>query len=200
MTPSTRRSAFTTGKLGWAVSGCVRNAAAAWSVMVPGSVCTSFVITSLTRVNARGSMQYFRTIWCPQRAIFSVRIERRMSRTVTACAAPQEAITGSSICVLPVNSTAKKVAVNGERIVPPMVAAMASSGQKPGDASGIKPDATAPIAPPMMSKGARTPPDVPEPSAADQMIALTTSRSRAALGRMSPCTMFAILSYPTPSA
>ena len=49
---------------------------------------------------------------------------------------PQAAISGSSTWVLPVSSTAKKVAVSGERIVPPMVAAIASSAQKPGLADG----------------------------------------------------------------
>ena len=36
------------------------------------------------------------------------------------------------------------------------------------------------MAPPMISSGASTPPEVPEPSATDQMTALTTSSSSAA--------------------
>ena len=55
---------------------------------------------------------------------------------MTACAVAQAAISGTSTCVLPVSSTAKKVAVSGARIVPPMVAAMASNAQKPGSAAG----------------------------------------------------------------
>ena len=54
------------------------------------------------------------------------------NNTVTVWAVTQAAISGSRRCVAPVSSTAKNVAVSGARIVPPIVAAMASSGQNPG--------------------------------------------------------------------
>ena len=139
-------------------------------------------------------MRYSRTIWCPRRATFSVRIERRISSTVTACAVPQAAISGSSIWVLPVSSTAKKVAVSGERMVPPITAAIASSAQKPGLPHGIYPPSSVPMAPPMISSGASTPPEVPEPSATDQITAFTTSSGAAALTSIWPCGICVILS------
>ncbi len=44
----------------------------------------------------------------------------------------------------------------------------------------MMPPKPAPSAPPMISKGARTPPEVPDPNATDQMIAFTTTSINAA--------------------
>src|SRR5579883_773419 len=118
------------------VAGSVSSRANSCSVIVAGTVSTATVMTSETRVSANGSTRYSRSRWWPRRAIFSVRIERRMASTVSKCAGTQAAISGSSRCVLPVSSTAKNVAVSGERIVPPIVAHIATSGQKPGLAAG----------------------------------------------------------------
>ena len=94
----------------------------------------------------------------------------------------------------PVSSTAKKVAVSGARIVPPIVAAIAISGQNPGDAAGRKPLSVAPIAPPMMRSGARTPPDVPDPSATDQITALATSSPAADAATVWPSSIILMFS------
>jgi hypothetical protein len=102
-------------------------------------------------------------------------------------------MSGSNTCVLPVTSTAKKVAVSGERIVPPMIAAIASSAQKPGLAAGSTAVSTAPKPPPMISKGARTPPEVPEPSATAQISAFTTISCRPDSGDIVPCSICAML-------
>ena len=60
-----------------------------------------------------------------------------------------------------VNSRTKTIEVNGERIVSPIIAAMAISAHKPASPYGIEWARNAPSAPPMMSSGASTPPDVP---------------------------------------
>ncbi len=97
--------------------------------------------------------------------------------------------------MLCVSSSAKTIAVSGERIVPPIIAAMPISAQKPGSPTGTMPPNSAPSAPPMISSGASTPPDVPEPSATDQMIAFTsTSRTIAAGGHMRRCSSAAMMS------
>ena len=101
---------------------------------------------------------------------------------------------GSSTWVLPVISAAKNVAVSGERMVPPIVAAMASNAQNPGLAQAAQWASVAPMPPPMMSSGASTPPDVPEPSATAQMIAFTASSDQRRAGGMSPCSIRAMLS------
>ena len=46
----------------------------------------------------------------------------------------------------------------------------------------------------MINSGAKTPPEVPEPSATAQITALTTSSSSAARGTVAPCSMRAMLS------
>ncbi len=81
---------------------------------------------------------------------------------------------------MPVSSTANSVEVIGARMVPPIIAAMPSTAQKPGAACGMTGAMTAPSAPPMISSGASTPPDVPEPSATDQITPLTRTRRIAA--------------------
>ena len=60
------------------------------------------------------------------------------------------------------------IAVSGERIVPPIIAAMPISAHSPVSPSGIIMARHAPNAPPIISSGASTPPEVPEPSAIDQ--------------------------------
>ncbi len=80
-----------------------------------------------------------------------------------------------------VSSRAKIAPVNGERIVPPSTAAMHTSGHSVASPPGRIGDSSAPTAPPMMSNGASTPPDVPEPSDADQMNALTSTSHNSAV-------------------
>ena len=85
-------------------------------------------------------------------------------------------------------------AVSGDRIVPSITAAMPIKAQTPASPTGMTQPKMAPSAPPMISSGARTPPDVPEPKAMDQMIAFTrTSRSVADVV-MLPSSSSAILS------
>ena len=95
--------------------------------------------------------------------------------------------------MLPVSSTAKNVAVSGERIVPPMVAHMPSSAQKPGLAGVRMCTIAAPRPPPMISSGASTPPDVPEPSATAQIAVFTASSSSASAATVCPCNICAML-------
>ena len=73
-----------------------------------------------------------------------------------------------------VSSRAKMMPVSGERIVPPSTAAMLTSGQSAASPPGRNGETIAPSAPPMISSGASTPPEVPEPSAIDQISPLTT--------------------------
>ncbi len=52
--------------------------------------------------------------------------------------------------------------MNGARIVPPMIAAMPTADHTMASWPGIPIENSVPIAPPIMSSGASTPPDVPE--------------------------------------
>ena len=65
--------------------------------------------------------------------------------------------------------------VSGDRIVPPRIAPMLTSGQKPAPRHGSTCASTPPSAPPIISSGASTPPDVPEPSEIAQIGDLTMS-------------------------
>ena len=69
--------------------------------------------------------------------------------------------------------------MSGERMVPPIIAAMPIIAQRPTSPTGSHWPMTAPIAPPMISNGARTPPEVPEPSAIDQTSAFADQQDRA---------------------
>jgi hypothetical protein len=64
--------------------------------------------------------------------------------------------------------------VKGERMVPPRMAPMLTSGQNPGPQSGSTCASRPPSAPPIISSGASTPPEVPEPSAIAQIDDLTS--------------------------
>ena len=64
------------------------------------------------------------------------------------------------------------IAVNGARIVPPIMAPIPRLAQTPASPPGSQGANRAPSAPPMIISGASTPPDVPEPSAIDQITAL----------------------------
>ena len=55
---------------------------------------------------------------------------------------------------------------------------MLTSGQKPTPSAGRNHDSTPPSAPPIISSGASTPPDVPEPSETDQITDFTISMPR----------------------
>ena len=86
-----------------------------------------------------------------------------------------------------VNSSAKMVAVNGERIVPPRMAAVQIRGQNPAPSAGSTMASTPPSAPPIISSGASTPPDVPEPSDTAQIVDLTSKMPMIKLRGTSPC-------------
>ena len=64
---------------------------------------------------------------------------------------------------------------------------MLTSGQKPPPSSGRNHDSIAPSAAPIIRSGARTPPDVPEPSETDQMIDFTISTPRITFTAVPPC-------------
>ncbi len=84
-----------------------------------------------------------------------------------------------------VNSSANTDPVNGERIVPPKAAAIATSAQREAPSPGSHVPRIAPNAPPMIRSGAKTPPEVPEPSAIVQMQHLTASSASSAPERCS---------------
>ncbi|MCY1558303.1 hypothetical protein D9M68_952250 [compost metagenome] len=67
------------------------------------------------------------------------------------------------------------VAVSGACITPPSVAAMHTSGHSIGSLPGSTCESTTPRPAPIMSSGASTPPEVPEPSEMTQMMAFTAS-------------------------
>src|SRR5579883_2460179 len=77
-----------------------------------------------------------------------------------------------------VNSSAKTMPVNGERMVPPMMDAMPTKAHSEASWPGRMRDMSDPTAPPKISKGANTPPEVPEPSEHDQIKLLTTMSKR----------------------
>ena len=97
----------------------------------------------------------------PRRASFSVRMERRSSRTVTPSAATEPQRSAGSALRSCVSSSRKNMPVSGERMVPPIIAAMPIIAQRPVSPTGQPLAETAPSAPPMMSNGASTPPEVP---------------------------------------
>jgi hypothetical protein len=66
------------------------------------------------------------------------------------------------------------MAVSGERIVPPIIAAMPSKAQNEPP-PGRNCPSSQPSVPPRINSGARTPPDVPEASATIQIADLTSS-------------------------
>src|ERR1700675_3885920 len=69
--------------------------------------------------------------------------------------------------------------VNGERMVPPNTAPMLINGQNPAPSLGRNMASRPPSAPPIMSNGAKTPPDVPGPSEPPQRTHFTTSNESA---------------------
>src|ERR1700761_7276481 len=74
-----------------------------------------------------------------------------------------------------VNSTAKRMAVNGVHIVPAIIEAIPSRAHN-GKSFGANQGASrVPTAPPIINKGANTPPEVPDPSATAQTKAFTTA-------------------------
>ena len=80
---------------------------------------------------------------------------------------------GSTMLTSCVSSSANTIPVSGDRIVPPRIAPMLTSGQKPTPSAGRNHASTPPSAPPIISSGASTPPDVPDPSDTDQITDLT---------------------------
>src|SRR5205085_11272527 len=96
-----------------------------------------------------------------------------MIRTVNPWAIVTAGSSGSIMLTSCVSSNAKTMPVNGERMVPPRIAPMLTSGQKPIPSAGRIHASTPPSAPPIIRSGANTPPDVPDPSEIDQMTDLT---------------------------
>src|SRR6185437_1574837 len=117
-------------------------------------------------------------MWKPRRATFSVRIERRITSTVKPYATMQVSISGRNDVGSRDSSKANTIAVSGERMTPASTPAMQTSGHSDGLAPGSTGPITVPSPAPMMRSGASTPPDVPDPSAIDQMMNFTmTSES-----------------------
>ena len=73
-----------------------------------------------------------------------------------------------------VSSSANITDMMGARIMPPSVAAMKTSGHSAGCEPGSHGPTSTPSAAPIISSGASTPPDVPEPSATTHIAALQT--------------------------
>ena len=113
---------------------------------------------------------------------------------MVVCAATQPMTRGNSALMSCVSSIPNIIAVRGERMVPPIMAAMPTSAQMPVSVGETKPPNNAPMTPPMMRRGARTPPEVPEPRATDQMTAFTANRRSAGVDARSPCSRAAMLS------
>ena len=86
-----------------------------------------------------------------------------------------------------VNSRTKTTPVSGDRIVPPRIAPMLTSGQKPAPSHGSRRASSPPSAPPIISSGASTPPDVPDPSETAQIADFTTRTPTMMRVGMSPC-------------
>jgi hypothetical protein len=77
---------------------------------------------------------------------------------------------------------------------------MPISGQKPAPSFGRNIASTPPNAAPIISRGANTPPEVPEPNEITQIADLTNSTPAITARGTSPCSRDWIVSYPTPSA
>ena len=134
-------------------------------------------MTSRTKVASRGSTAYSRMTWNPRRATFSVRIDRFKTSTLTRWATVAVTNSASRTFWSWVSSKANTMAVNGERVTPPIAAANPSSAHTPGEAPGSTWPRMPPMAAPIIMIGARMPPLVPPPSAPDQMTSFTTSNS-----------------------
>ena len=96
------------------------------------------------------------------------------------CAVTDAMVSGTSTPKSCVTSAANRIPVSGERIVPPRIAPMLMSAQKPVPANGRKWPSSAPSAPPSISSGDSTPPEVPEPSENAQIAHLTATSVRIA--------------------
>src|SRR6059058_3325872 len=83
--------------------------------------------------------------------------------------------------------------VKGDRIVPPRMAPMLTSGQKPAPSWGRNIASSPPSAPPIISNGASTPPEVPEPSDTAQINHFTKSTPRITLVVTAPWSSAPIL-------
>ena len=114
-------------------------------------------------------------------------MERFSSSTVVACASIAATSNGRSTLMSCVSSRANRIAVNGARIVPARIAPMLINGQKPAPSCGRNMASTPPNAAPIISKGASTPPDVPEPSEMIQMADFTSSTPAITARGTSPC-------------
>ncbi|MCY1220184.1 hypothetical protein D9M72_321880 [compost metagenome] len=86
---------------------------------------------------------------------------------------------GSSACVSCVSPKANTIAVSGAPSTLPSTPAMHTSAHNCGEPPGSHGASTTPRPAPSISSGASTPPEVPEPSAAIQITALTASSASA---------------------
>jgi hypothetical protein len=118
----------------------------------------------------------------------------------TAYALTDAASSATSVFHACVSSIVNTTPVSGERMTPPTTAARPAIAQKPANTGGSRCPSSAPSAPPIMNTGARTPPDVPEPSDSDQISVLTTRMPTISDRPARPASSWPITSYPTPSA
>ena len=151
------------------------------TVMDEGITGGSSSMTSATRMISKMSTLYSRAMCWPRRASFSVRIDRRRSSTVTQSAAALPTRSAGRTSRSWVSSRTNTVPVRGERIVPPIMPAIPIMAHRPGSPTPVVIPKSAPIPPPIMRRGARTPPDVPDPSATAQttLFAITSAMSEA---------------------
>ena len=178
------------------VSGSVRKAAAWCRVMLSGTVCTSVTMMSCTRVKreridtvfARQMMAAARHLLRQDRAAHQQHGHQMCGRAGGEQRQQHMSVAGESRP----RRTSRSAASAWCRPWSPHM-----RQQRP-EARGWPPAghaaSAAPMPPPMISSGASTPPDVPEPSATAQMIAFTASSSSADAGGMSPCSICAMLS------
>ncbi len=134
-------------------------------------------MTSPTRISSNKSTLYSRVICWPRRASFSVRIERRSSSTVTPSAATlpmNNAGRAFKSCVSSSRKPCRSAANASCRPSSPPCPPWPTGPGRPRQPYG---PSNAPSAPPMISNGASTPPEVPEPSATAQTSALADEQS-----------------------
>ena len=127
-------------------------------------------------------------------------MERFSVSAVKKCAITEATSSGRITFISCVSSNANTMPVNGDRMVPPRIAPMLISGQKPRPSLGRNMASRPPSAPPIISSGASTPPEVPEPSENAQMNDLTSRMPQITWTGTLPWSSAPMVSYPTPSA
>src|SRR5579875_99852 len=127
-------------------------------------------------------------------------MDRFIEKTVNASAHTAATRSGRSAFTSWVSSSEKTTPVNGDLMVPPIIAPMLTSTHSVTVPTGRICPSRAPIDPPTISRGARTPAEVPDPSDTDHMVALTMTSLAMALNARFPRSKASIVSYPTPRA